>query len=133
MTYQAPTRASRVSVALTTVSNMNSNSVEAKLRDILARLDEASRAAAQANAAQAEVLADMAEVGIRQAEESGATSWHEAEEPLRALAERVGAAANMEAREVRRLMNDALLARRATERTRHPAFFRQQVGARTGH
>ncbi|WP_157811192.1 hypothetical protein [Microbacterium lacus] len=112
---------------------MNTNSADTRMRDILARLDEASRAAAQAEAAQADVLADIAEAGIRQAEESGATSWREAEEPLRALAERVGAAVNMDAREVRRLMNDALLARRAAEKTRHSAFFRQPVGASTGH
>ena len=121
-----------MSVVVPSVSTMNSKRADARTRAILAELDAASRAAAEARAAYADVLADAAELGMRRATERGATSWREAEEPLRALAAQMGAAANVDAREVRRLMNDALLARRATEKTRHPSFFKQPAVPRPG-
>ena len=94
------------------------------MRGILAELDATSRAIAAADAMQVHVLANAAEVGIRLATELRATSWREAEEPMRAVAEQLGAAANMDARTVRRLMNEALLARREAQRHRAPSFFR---------
>ena len=81
--------------------------VDVAARDLADRFAEASRAVARAQAAQARVLADAADLGMRRVAELVSTSSREAELPFRALAAELGLAANMSDRTVQRRMNDA--------------------------
>ena len=81
--------------------------VDVAARDLAMRFAEASRAVARAQAAQARVLADAADLGMRRVAELVSTSSREAELPVRALAAELGVAANMSDRTVQRRMNDA--------------------------
>ncbi|WP_396641483.1 DUF222 domain-containing protein [Microbacterium sp.] len=81
--------------------------VDVAARDLADRFAEASRAVARAQAAQARVLADAADLGMRRVAELVSTSSREAELPFRALAAELGVAANMSDRTVQRRMNDA--------------------------
>ena len=81
--------------------------VDVAARDLAVRFAEASRTVARAQAAQARVLADAADLGLQRVAELVSTSSREAELPLRALAAELGAAANMSDRTVQRRMNDA--------------------------
>jgi hypothetical protein len=102
-----------MSVVFRRVSNMHSNrseigtGVDVAARDLADRFAEASRAVARAQAAQARVLADAADLGMRRVAELVSTSSREAELPFRALAAELGVAANMSDRTVQRRMNDA--------------------------
>ncbi|WP_458041969.1 MULTISPECIES: DUF222 domain-containing protein [Bacteria] len=81
--------------------------VDTEARDLAIRFAEASRAVARAQAAQARVLADAADLGMRRVAELGSTSSREAELPLRALAAELAVAACMSDRTVQGRMNDA--------------------------
>ena len=81
--------------------------VDAEARDLAVRFAEASRVVARAQAAQARVLADAADLGMRRVAELVSMSSREAELPVRALAAELGVAANMSDRTVQRRMNDA--------------------------
>ena len=85
----------------------NDRGVDAEARDLAVRFAEASRVVARAQAAQARVLADAADLGMRRVAELLSTSSREAELPVRALAAELGVAANMSDRTVQRRMNDA--------------------------
>ena len=81
--------------------------VDVSARDLAVRFAEASRVVARAQAAQARVLADAADLGMRRVAELVSMSSREAELPVRALAAELGVAANMSDRTVQRRMNDA--------------------------
>ncbi|WP_146048077.1 DUF222 domain-containing protein [Microbacterium sp. CJ77] len=81
--------------------------VDVAARDLAVRFAEASRTVARAQAAQARVLADAADLGMRRVAELVSVSSREAELPVRALAAELGVAANMSDRTVQRRMNDA--------------------------
>ncbi|WP_157813883.1 MULTISPECIES: HNH endonuclease signature motif containing protein [unclassified Microbacterium] len=89
------------------VRDASGDDVDVAARDLAVRFAEASRAVARAQAAQARVLADAADLGMRRVAELVSTSSREAELPVRALAAELGAAANMSDRTVQRRMNDA--------------------------
>ena len=88
---------------------MHSNlcDVDTEARDLAVRFAEASRAVARAQAAQARVLADAADLGMRRVADLGSVSSREAELPVRALAAELAVAACMSDRTVQRRMNDA--------------------------
>ena len=73
----------------------NVREIDAEARDLAVRFAEASRVVARAQAAQARVLADAADLGMRRVAELVSTSSREAELPVRALAAELGVAANM--------------------------------------
>ncbi len=81
--------------------------VDTEARDLAVRFAEASRAVARAQAAQARVLADAADLGMRRVADLGSVSSREAELPVRALAAELAVAACMSDRTVQRRMNDA--------------------------
>ena len=89
------------------VRDASGDDVDVAARDLAVRFAEASRAVARAQAAQARVLADAADLGMRRVAELVSTSSREAELPVRAFAAELGAAANMSDRTVQRRMNDA--------------------------
>ena len=81
--------------------------VDTEARDLAVRFADASRAVARAQAAQARVLADAADLGMRRVAELGSTSSREAELPVRSLAAELAVAACMSDRTVQGRMNDA--------------------------
>ncbi|WP_157813980.1 MULTISPECIES: HNH endonuclease signature motif containing protein [unclassified Microbacterium] len=104
--------------------------VDVAARDLAVRFAEASRTVARAQAAQARVLADAADLGMRRVAELVSVSSREAELPVRALAAELGVAANMSDRTVQRRMNDAAVLAEAFPAT-FDAWDAGRVGA--GH
>jgi hypothetical protein len=109
-----------MSVVARRVSNMHSNTsdavdtvddvdVDVHSRDLAVRFAEASEAVARAQAAQARVLADAADLASRRVTALGSTSSREAELPLRSLAAELATAGCMSDRTVQRRMSDAAI------------------------
>jgi hypothetical protein len=106
-----------MSVVARRVSNMHSNTsgavdivdVDVEARDLAVRCAEASRAVARAQAAQARVFADAADLASRRVAALGSTSSRESELPLRSLAAELATAGCMSDRTVQRRMSDAAI------------------------
>jgi hypothetical protein len=83
--------------------------VDVAARDLAVRFAETSEAVARAQAAQARVLADAADLAMQRVAALGSTSSRESELPLRSLAAELATAGCMSDRTVQRRMSDAAM------------------------